>query len=62
MTVGHSARLLKGIQMMKEHLDDGSLGKLAFIEANFSNERALELTPDTWRWYRDRAQVDHYLN
>ena len=40
---------------MKEHLDDGSLGKLAFIEANFSNERALELTPDTWRWYRDRA-------
>ena len=55
MTVGHSARLLKGIQMMKEYLDNGSLGKLAFIEANFSNERALELTPDTWRWYRDRA-------
>ena len=55
MTVGHSARLLKGIQMMKEHLDNGVLGKLAFIEANFSNERALELTPDTWRWYRDRA-------
>ena len=55
MTVGHSARLLKGIQMMKNNLDDGSLGKLAFIEANFSNERALELTPDTWRWYRDRA-------
>ena len=25
------------------------------IEANFSNERALELTPSTWRWYRDRA-------
>ena len=55
MTVGHSARLLKGIQMMKDNLDNGSLGKLAFIEANFSNERALELTPDTWRWYRDRA-------
>ena len=55
MTVGHSARLLKGIQMMKENLDNGVLGKLAFIEANFSNERALELTPDTWRWYRDRA-------
>lgn len=55
MTVGHSARLLKGIQIMKNNLDDGSLGKLAFIEANFSNERALELTPDTWRWYRDRA-------
>jgi predicted dehydrogenase len=25
------------------------------MEANFSNERALELTPSTWRWYRDRA-------
>ena len=35
MTVGHSARLLKGIQMMKENLDNGVLGKLAFIEANF---------------------------
>ena len=55
ITVGHSARLLKGIQMMKENLDNGVLGKLVFIEANFSNERALELTPDTWRWYRDRA-------
>jgi predicted dehydrogenase len=55
MTVGHSARLLKGVQIMKDNLENGSLGKLAFIEANFSNERALELTPDTWRWYRDRA-------
>ena len=25
------------------------------MEANFSNERALELTPQTWRWYKDRA-------
>jgi predicted dehydrogenase len=25
------------------------------MEANFSNERALELTPDTWRWYKARA-------
>ena len=25
------------------------------MEANFSNERALELTPKTWRWYKDRA-------
>jgi predicted dehydrogenase len=36
-------------------IDRGELGKVAFIEANFSNERALELTPDTWRWYRDKA-------
>jgi predicted dehydrogenase len=25
------------------------------MEANFSNERALELTPKAWRWYKDRA-------
>lgn len=53
--VGHSARLLKGTRAMREAIDRGELGKIAFFEANFSNERALELTPDTWRWYRDRA-------
>ena len=25
------------------------------MEANFSNERALELTPNTWRWYKAKA-------
>ena len=53
--VGHSARLLQGARMIKEAIDRGELGKVAFIEANFSNERALELTPDTWRWYRAKA-------
>jgi predicted dehydrogenase len=36
-------------------MDAGELGRVAFIEANFSNERALELTPQTWRWYKNRA-------
>jgi predicted dehydrogenase len=53
--VGHSARLLRGARMMKQAIDSGELGTLSFMESNFSNERALELTPDTWRWYRDRA-------
>ncbi len=53
--VGHSARLLKGTRMIREAMDSGELGKVVFIEANFSNERALEITPDTWRWYRDKA-------
>jgi len=53
--VGHSARLLRGARMMKEAIDNGELGTLSFMESNFSNERALELTPDTWRWYRDKA-------
>ena len=55
VTVGHSARLLGGIRAIREAIDAGELGRVGFIEANFSNERALELTPQTWRWYKDRA-------
>jgi len=55
VTVGHSARLMAGIRIIKERIDSGELGRVAFMEANFSNERALELTPQTWRWYKDRA-------
>ena len=55
VTVGHSARLLGGVRAIRQAIDAGELGTVGFIEANFSNERALELTPDTWRWYRDRA-------
>ena len=53
--VGHSARLLKGTRMIKEAINSGELGRVSLIEANFSNERALELTPETWRWYKDKA-------
>lgn len=55
VTVGHSARLMAGIRRIREAIDAGELGRVAFIEANFSNERALELTPKTWRWYKHRA-------
>lgn len=55
VTVGHSARLMAGIRVIKEKIEAGELGRVAFMEANFSNERALELTPSTWRWYKDRA-------
>src|SRR5690349_20754725 len=55
VTVGHSARLMAGIRKIREAIDAGELGRVGFMEANFSNERALELTPSTWRWYRDKA-------
>jgi predicted dehydrogenase len=55
VTVGHSARLMAGIRAIRAAIDRGELGRVAFMEANFSNERALELTPQTWRWYRNRA-------
>ena len=53
--VGHSARLLKGTRLIRQAIDAGELGRVVFMEANFSNERALELNPSMWRWYRDRA-------
>ena len=55
VTVGHSARLMAGIRAIRAGIDSGELGRVAFIEANFSNERALELTPKAWRWYKDKA-------
>ncbi|MBZ5541509.1 MAG: Gfo/Idh/MocA family oxidoreductase [Acidobacteriia bacterium] len=55
VTVGHSARLMAGMRKIREAIDSGELGRLAFLEANFSNERALELTPKTWRWYKAKA-------
>jgi predicted dehydrogenase len=55
VTVGHSARLMAGIRKIREAIDSGELGKIAFLEANFSNNRGLELTPKVWRWYKDKA-------
>jgi predicted dehydrogenase len=55
VTVGHSARLMAGIRQIRAAIDSCELGRVAFIEANFSNERALELTPKSWRWYKDKA-------
>ena len=40
---------------MKHWIDSGKLGKVSLAEANFSNERGLELTPETWRWYADKS-------
>jgi predicted dehydrogenase len=55
VTVGHSARLMAGIRTIGKAIEAGELGRVGFLEANFSNERALELTPKAWRWYKDRA-------
>ena len=53
--VGHSSRRLSGHREMKRWLDDGRIGEISLAEANFSNERGLELTPQTWRWYADKS-------
>ena len=53
--VGHSSRRLSGHREMKRWISDGRLGEMSLAEANFSNERGLELTPQTWRFYADKS-------
>lgn len=55
LAVGHSARMLAGSRKMKELIDSGEIGQVSMVEANFSNERGLELTPDRWRFYKDKS-------
>jgi predicted dehydrogenase len=53
--VGHSSRRLSGHRVMRQWIDSGKIGEISLAEANFSNERVLEVTPDTWRWYADKS-------
>ena len=53
--VGHSARLLGASRKIKQLVDQGELGQVVLLEANWSNERALELTPDKWRYYAQNS-------
>ena len=55
LSVGHSARRLMGSRKIKEMIDQDRLGKLVMAECNFSNDRSLELTPDKWRWYKEKS-------
>ena len=55
LAVGHSARRLSGCRQMKRWIDDGRLGDVSVASANFSNERGLELTTKTWRYFADKS-------
>jgi UDP-N-acetyl-2-amino-2-deoxyglucuronate dehydrogenase len=55
IVVGHCARLLAGNRLIREAIDDGTVGHVSQIEANFSNDRALRLSPQDWRWYRTNS-------
>ena len=59
--VGHSSRRLSGHRQQKKWIEDGTLGPVSLAQANFSNERGLELTPDTWRWYADKSPGGAYI-
>lgn len=51
VVIGHCARLLTGVRAIRQAIDAGTLGKVTQIEATFSNDRGLRLTPNDWRWY-----------
>jgi 1,5-anhydro-D-fructose reductase (1,5-anhydro-D-mannitol-forming) len=53
--VGHSARRLAGHREIKRWYDEKLLGDVSLVEANFSNERGLELNEDTWRFYASKS-------
>jgi predicted dehydrogenase len=55
VVVGHCARLLAGNRLLRRMIDDGTLGVVTQVEANFSNDRGLRLTANDWRWYRAKA-------
>jgi predicted dehydrogenase len=55
IVVGHCARLLTGIRAIRAAINAGKLGKISQIEANFSNDRGLRITPQDWRWYSKSA-------
>lgn len=55
IVVGHCARLLTGVRAIRQAIDAGTLGKVTQIEANFSNDRGLRLTPQDWRFYSESS-------
>lgn len=55
VVVGHCARMLTGVRAIRAAIDAGKLGKVSQIEANFSNDRGLRITPQDWRWYSESA-------
>jgi UDP-N-acetyl-2-amino-2-deoxyglucuronate dehydrogenase len=54
-SVGHGARRLAGHRTVKRWFAEGRLGQISLVEANFSNERGLELNESTWRFYESKS-------
>ena len=53
LAIGASSRFLHGHRLCKKLIDDGTLGTVAMVECNYSNDRGLHYTPDNWQWYRE---------
>jgi predicted dehydrogenase len=52
LAIGAAARYLRGHRLCKKLVNEGAVGTVAMIEANYSNDRGLYYTPDNWQWYK----------
>jgi predicted dehydrogenase len=53
LAIGASSRRLRGHRTVKKLIDQGILGNVAMVEANYSNDRGFYYTPENWQWYKD---------
>jgi predicted dehydrogenase len=49
LAVGHNRRLLAQVDLLKEIVEGGTLGRLLHVEANFSTAEAMAFSPGHWR-------------
>jgi predicted dehydrogenase len=52
LAIGAAARFLRGHKLCKQLVNEGALGTVAMVEANYSNDRGLYYTPENWQWYK----------
>ncbi len=55
VVIGHCARLLTGVRVIRKMMDVGQLGKVTQIETSFCNDRGLRLSSKDWRWYQESS-------
>lgn len=53
LTVNSSYRFTRGMRLVRQMLQDGVVGQLAMVEANYSNDRGFFYTPKDWQWYNE---------
>jgi predicted dehydrogenase len=52
--VGHVARRSAASRLVKKSLEAKTLGKVVLIEGHIAHRGGMDLTPQTWRWYKER--------
>ena len=53
LMVGQHLRRLSGFRKIKALIDEGAIGEFIQVDANFSQNMGLALTPQDFRWYGD---------